>query len=74
MLSYVACFFGGWLASSRLGIFKTTALLSFVYAVGTYIAAYAALPHVESIPLYMIGVFVLVTVGAGGIKPNVCTM
>mmetsp|Transcript_91429 Transcript_91429/g.279818 ORF Transcript_91429/g.279818 Transcript_91429/m.279818 type:complete len:578 (-) Transcript_91429:19-1752(-) len=74
MLSYVACFFGGWLASTRLGIFKTTALLALVYAGGTYLAAFAALPNVESVSLYMVGVFALVTLGAGGIKPNVCTM
>mmetsp|Transcript_131453 Transcript_131453/g.327792 ORF Transcript_131453/g.327792 Transcript_131453/m.327792 type:complete len:590 (+) Transcript_131453:77-1846(+) len=74
MLSYVACFFGGWLASSKAGIFMATAALSLLYAVGTYLAAYAALPSVESIPLYLFGVFFLITLGAGGIKPNVCTM
>lgn len=74
MISYVACFFGGWAASSRIGIFWTTGSLSLLYAAGAYLGAYAALPSVESVPLYMLGVFVMVTLGAGGIKPNVCTM
>ena len=71
---YVCCFLGGWLASTRLGIFRTIAILSLTYAIGTYLSAFAALPAVESTSLYLLGTFGLVALGSGGIKPNVCTM
>ncbi|CAJ1411082.1 unnamed protein product [Effrenium voratum] len=71
---YVCCFFGGWLASTRVGIFRTIAGLSLTYALGTYLSAFAALPQVESTGLYLLGTFGLVALGSGGIKPNVCTM
>ena len=35
-------FFGGWLATSRVGLFRTIALCAAVYAAGTYLAAFAA--------------------------------
>ncbi|CAE7337312.1 NPF8.1 [Symbiodinium sp. CCMP2592] len=71
---YVCCFVGGWLASTRVGIFRTIAILSLAYAIGTYLSAVAALPNVNSVPFYLVGTFGLVALGSGGIKPNVCTM
>lgn len=73
LLSFVSCFFGGILAETQLGRFKTIAALSLVYAFGCFLAAAAARAGSESVPLYFFGTFVLVAFGTGGIKPNVCT-
>ena len=72
-LTFVCAFCGGWCAT-RVGLFRTIAACAAVYVVGTYLAALAVLPGVESVPLYMLGTMVLVTMGAGGIKPNVCIL
>lgn len=74
MVSYVSCFFGGWLASTRVGRFRTVMVLASVYAFGTYLSGFASLPGQESVPLYLFGTMVLVTLGSGGIKPNVVTI
>lgn len=73
MLSYISCFFGAWLASTRLGRFRTIVLLGGLYAAGTFMAAFASLPKTENVFLYLIGTMVLVTFGTGGIKPNIVT-
>jgi peptide/histidine transporter 3/4 len=74
MLSYIFAFFGGWLASTRCGLFGTIASLGTCYLTGTYMAAFSAFPSVSSVPLFLIGLMALVTVGSGGIKPNVVTI
>mmetsp|Transcript_41801 Transcript_41801/g.108272 ORF Transcript_41801/g.108272 Transcript_41801/m.108272 type:complete len:577 (+) Transcript_41801:98-1828(+) len=74
MISYLSCFFGGWMASTRVGRYKTVVSIAIVYVVGTYVSAVATLPTVRSVALYMLGTMVLITFGAGGIKPNVSTI
>merc|ERR1719210_1920485 len=73
MLSYITCFIGGWLAGTRVGRYWTILVLSTMYAIGCLLTSVAAHPDVESVPLYFVGAFVLIALGTGGIKPNVCT-
>eukprot|EP00931_Biecheleriopsis_adriatica_P038088 TRINITY_DN21841_c0_g1_i1.p1 TRINITY_DN21841_c0_g1~~TRINITY_DN21841_c0_g1_i1.p1 ORF type:complete len:547 (+),score=98.79 TRINITY_DN21841_c0_g1_i1:188-1828(+) len=73
LLSYVSCFFGGWLAETKVGRYRTIAWLVAVYTLGCYLAAVAARAGKESVLLYFVGVFALVALGTGGIKPNVST-
>lgn len=73
LLSYVSCFLGGWLAETKLGRFRTIAMLAAVYTFGCFLAAFATRAGSESVALYLIGTFVFVAFGTGGIKPNVCT-
>lgn len=73
LLSYVTCFLGGWMAETKLGRYKTIGGLVVLYVIGCFLAAIAAHPGISSVPLYLVGVLVLVSLGTGGIKPNVCT-
>jgi len=73
LLSYVSCFFGGWLAETRFGRYRTIMLLVSAYVVGCFVAAVATHSGIQSTPLYFFGAFGLITLGTGGIKPNVCT-
>jgi len=73
LLSYVTCFLGGWMAETKLGRYRTIGGLVVLYVIGCFLAAIAAHPGISSVPLYLVGVLVLVSLGTGGIKPNVCT-
>mmetsp|Transcript_64790 Transcript_64790/g.118332 ORF Transcript_64790/g.118332 Transcript_64790/m.118332 type:complete len:551 (+) Transcript_64790:138-1790(+) len=73
LLSYVSCFLGGWLAETKIGRFRTIAVLAAVYTLGCYLAASATRAGSESVALYLVGTFMFVALGTGGIKPNVCT-
>jgi len=73
LLSYVSCFVGGWLAETPLGRYKTIMLLASVYVLGCFLAAVATHAGVESLQLYFVGTFGLISLGTGGIKPNVST-
>jgi len=73
LLSYVCCFLGGWLAETPFGRYRTIVTLVACYVVGCFLAAVATHVDVESQALYFVGCFVLVALGAGGIKPNVST-
>lgn len=73
LLSYVSCFFGGWLADTSFGRYKTIAVLVFVYTVGCFMSAVAAHPSVNNVTLYLLGTMVLIALGTGGIKPNIST-
>lgn len=73
LLSYISCFFGGWMAETSIGRYWTIMVLVVVYVVGCFLAAIAAHANIESVPLYLFGTFVLIALGTGGIKPNVCT-
>lgn len=73
LLSYVSCLFGGTLADSNFGRYRTIAVLVMCYTVGCYVAAAAAQHGKENVGLYFVGTFALIAVGTGGIKPNVCT-
>lgn len=71
--SYATCIFGGWLADTPFGRFKTILSLSFVYAVGCALIALSVSPLFSSsnIPLFLFALWVPVALGTGGIKPNV---
>eukprot|EP00122_Pirum_gemmata_P003316 Pgem_evm1s3000 len=58
VLCYITPVAGGWLADSYLG--------------RTLLAAISALPSIESLGLYFCGVMAFITIGTGGIKPNIC--
>eukprot|EP00933_Yihiella_yeosuensis_P026316 TRINITY_DN20420_c0_g1_i1.p1 TRINITY_DN20420_c0_g1~~TRINITY_DN20420_c0_g1_i1.p1 ORF type:complete len:610 (-),score=103.06 TRINITY_DN20420_c0_g1_i1:259-2037(-) len=73
LLSYISCFFGGWLAETSVGRFKTIAVLCVVYVIGCFLAAVAAHSNIQNVDMYFVGTFVLIALGTGGIKPNVCT-
>ena len=71
ILCYLTPIFGGWLADAYLGRYKTILILGCVYVVGVFCAAGAAYPTFENAILYLFGVFGLVALATGGIKPNV---
>lgn len=73
LMSFVSCFFGGYLADSSFGRYKAIAVLVVLYAIGCFVAAVAVRPGAENVTLYMVGTMGLVAFGTGGIKPNVCT-
>jgi dipeptide/tripeptide permease len=70
-LTYASAFVGGWLATTRLGMFRTILASAAVYVVGTFVAAIAALPGVENVSLYNVAFMTLIGFGGGGIKSNV---
>eukprot|EP00930_Biecheleria_cincta_P059509 TRINITY_DN45228_c0_g1_i1.p1 TRINITY_DN45228_c0_g1~~TRINITY_DN45228_c0_g1_i1.p1 ORF type:complete len:555 (+),score=47.89 TRINITY_DN45228_c0_g1_i1:106-1770(+) len=73
LMSYVSCFYGGYLADSSFGRYRAIAVLVIMYAIGCFVAAIAVRPGAENVVLYMVGTMGLVAFGTGGIKPNVCT-
>ncbi|XP_076814658.1 solute carrier family 15 member 1-like isoform X1 [Clavelina lepadiformis] len=76
MLAYFMPIFGGIIADSYWGKYKTIALLSIFYVIGHGVKTLAAIPYIPSrgahIGLSMLGLF-LIAVGTGGIKPCVST-
>lgn len=72
VLAAVSCLFGGWLADTRLGRHRTILSLVVLYVTGCFLTAIASHPGVESVPMYLIGSYVFIALGTGGIKPNVC--
>ncbi|XP_047116108.1 solute carrier family 15 member 1-like [Schistocerca piceifrons] len=74
MLCYFFPIFGGILADSFLGKFRTILYLSIVYAIGSIVLSLAAaddaIPGMPSQAISMLGLF-LISVGTGGIKPCV---
>eukprot|EP00932_Pfiesteria_piscicida_P007236 SRR837773.17248.p1 GENE.SRR837773.17248~~SRR837773.17248.p1 ORF type:complete len:375 (-),score=121.26 SRR837773.17248:7-1080(-) len=73
LLSYVSCFFGGWLAETSLGRYRIIMVLVSIYVLGCFAAAVATHSNIECLWLYFAGAFALIALGTGGIKPNVCT-
>eukprot|EP00121_Abeoforma_whisleri_P009595 Awhi_evm1s8827 len=71
VLCYFTPIFGGWLADSKLGRYKTILLFGTLYLIGTILTTISAVPQVDNKILYLVGVFVFLTVGTGGIKPNI---
>ena len=74
MIVYGSCIFGGWIADSFWGRFKTIAVGGTVYVIGAYIGALATLPSIDSEIMYFVGMYALVAVASGTIKPNVANL
>ena len=73
LLSFACCFLGGILAESYLGRYRTIFIFAAIYAAGCGLTAVAAIPTAERLPLFLIGILLLVAPGTGGIKPNIST-
>ena len=74
LLSYLTSVFGGILADSSLGKYKTILILSLVYCVGNAVMSFTAIPSVAGDPPNYAGALVgllLISIGTGGIKPCV---
>ncbi|EGD75491.1 oligopeptide transporter [Salpingoeca rosetta] len=74
MLSYLTTVFGGILADSSLGKFRTILYLSCVYFAGNTVMAVTAIPSVAGDPPNWAGAMIgllLIAIGTGGIKPCV---
>lgn len=73
-LTYITPLIGAWVADTHWGRFKTILIFSIWYLAGLFICSFAALPDVASFPLFIFGLFVGVSLGTGGIKPNVVVL
>eukprot|EP00121_Abeoforma_whisleri_P014267 Awhi_evm1s13157 len=74
ILSYLMCVVGGWVADSLLGRFKTVILFAGIYIVGVMFTTIASAPTIENLALYFTGTMALITIGTGGIKPNIANL
>jgi len=73
-LVYVTPLIGAYMADAVWGRYKTIMLFSALYIVGLYVVAIASWPTILSSTLFYFALFVLICIGAGGIKSNVVTM
>eukprot|EP00124_Ichthyophonus_hoferi_P001430 Ihof_evm6s74 gene=Ihof_evmTU6s74 len=71
VLSYFTPIFGGWLADAKFGRYNTIVGFVIIYCIGVTLAAVAAHPVINSKELYLVGIFVFIALGSGGIKPNI---
>eukprot|EP00040_Diaphanoeca_grandis_P019658 m.103956 g.103956 ORF g.103956 m.103956 type:complete len:789 (+) comp27537_c1_seq1:353-2719(+) len=76
MMCYLTPVFGGALADSSLGKFRTILILSVVYVIGTAVTAVSAIPGLTGStpsPYITIIGLLLIAIGTGGIKPCVAS-
>ena len=76
MFCYITPLFGGMLADSSLGKFKTILILSVVYCAGTAVMSATAIPGLTGDPPSPAGAMIglsLIAIGTGGIKPCVAS-
>lgn len=71
VLTYLTPIFGGWLADAKLGRYKTILVFSMIYCIGVALAATSAHPKINNKVMYLLSVMAFVTLGSGGIKPNI---
>eukprot|EP00124_Ichthyophonus_hoferi_P001542 Ihof_evm1s83 gene=Ihof_evmTU1s83 len=71
ILCYITPLLGGWIADAYLGRYWAIIIFTLVYIVGVSLACAASYPTVESTALYLFGTMGLITLGSGGIKPNI---
>jgi dipeptide/tripeptide permease len=72
MVSYLSSIFGGGLADSAMGKYRTMLIFSVIYAIGQIFLATTAVPHSTGDPPSPWGAIlglVLIGLGTGGIKP-----
>ena len=73
-LCYSTPLLGGYLADTHLGRFRTIMFFCVIYVGGMALCTFAAWPSVNSRPVFLLGLFVGVALGTGGIKPNVVVL
>uniref|UniRef100_A0AAV1TH73 Peptide transporter n=1 Tax=Peronospora matthiolae TaxID=2874970 RepID=A0AAV1TH73_9STRA len=73
-LSYLTPLLGAYVADRHLGRFLTIGVFCALYIAGLALCVFASLPAVSSRPLFLLGLFGGVALGAGGIKPNVVVL
>eukprot|EP00906_Rhabdomonas_costata_P033939 RCo047784 len=71
ILCYITPLLGGWLADAQLGRYRTILWFAIIYVVGNGLAAVSAWPTLQTTWLYLFSTMALVTLGCGGIKPNI---
>ena len=70
-LNYITPLLGAWVADGFCGRYRTIGLFGVVYIAGLALCIVGAHPAVKSSWIFLVGLFIGVAVGAGGIKPNV---
>lgn len=75
-LNYVTPLLGAYVADKYLGRFKTIGIFCILYVVGMVLCVLGSVPDWSGVgePLFFVGLFLGVAVGAGGIKPNVVVL
>eukprot|EP00936_MAST-01D_sp_MAST-1D-sp1_P001255 g1255.t1 len=73
-VNYLTPLVGAYVADVMLGRFATIGGFCIVYVAGLAMCVVAAYPTILSQPLFFIGLFGFVALGAGGIKPNVVVL
>lgn len=70
-LCYISPLAGAYISDKFLGRYHTILSFSVVYAIGLALCTVGSIPPDCSEVLFLLGLFVFVTLGSGGIKPNV---
>eukprot|EP00750_Incisomonas_marina_P016311 INCI19095.10.p1 GENE.INCI19095.10~~INCI19095.10.p1 ORF type:complete len:669 (+),score=112.65 INCI19095.10:126-2132(+) len=75
-LNYVTPLLGAFVADKYIGRFKTIGAFCVLYVLGMVLCVLGSVPDWSSFgqPLFFVGLFLGVAVGAGGIKPNVVVL
>lgn len=75
-LNYVTPLLGAFVADKYIGRFKTIGAFCVLYVLGMVLCVLGSVPEWSSFgqPLFFVGLFLGVAVGAGGIKPNVVVL
>ncbi len=72
---YVSPLLGGYMADTYWGAYKTIKIFSIVYLIGLFVFCAATVPLLPDWSLAIVFVAIyIISVGAGGIKPNVSTL
>eukprot|EP00468_Gymnochlora_sp_CCMP2014_P003213 CAMPEP_0167761064 /NCGR_PEP_ID=MMETSP0110_2-20121227/11947_1 /TAXON_ID=629695 /ORGANISM="Gymnochlora sp., Strain CCMP2014" /LENGTH=712 /DNA_ID=CAMNT_0007647671 /DNA_START=122 /DNA_END=2260 /DNA_ORIENTATION=- len=71
---YLTPLLGGYLADAHWGRYKTIFIFGMIYIVGTALMTYSSYPGNVMKWLFMLSLYGLISLGAGGIKPNVVSM
>lgn len=68
---WFCAWFGGFCADNWIGRYKTVGIFATIYAAGMFLITLAALPSFNSSLFFFVGMFGLLPLGSGGIKPAV---
>jgi len=73
-LVYMTPLLGGFIADTMWGRYKTIFLFGMVYLAGAVLMTYSSNPNNINKPLFMFSLYGLISIGAGGIRPNVVSL